>query len=803
MAKKFVSAAVFTNEIDASFLAPGVGAIGAALIGTAPMGPALVPVVVTNFTEFTQFFGDLNEDHPLGYLARAYLKNSATANVVRVLGPVGRSAAGSTVDPGYDAEAIWSITAGSGSAGAVMALLEITASHDLQITDLTGDEFFVSITGSTDAGALNEQQAGVTASFLTGSSKYVTKVLNADATKFGELGYYVRDTYDYSLKTIGGADAIYSSGTFALTDFKFGHNSGSTPWIKSQLFGGIVEYDLFRVHTLGHGEAENGRLKISIANVRPSVVPSVSDFGLFDLEVRLFGDKDKSRILAENTYANLSLDPTSNNYICRRIGDKVQVYNQTLEKVEVFGDFENLSKLIRVEVTTGSIPDAVLPWGFRGLEKADLSVLSGTDPDTGVDADVVSAVLDLPLVADLLDKETQAEAKSNIYWGMETSLSGNIRARLTKYSKMTGSDADFTLTNVSGSSLANLEYNTSNPAANLKEPGTSTSDTTLDPALAKFTIPVAFGFDGFDRRVENPLDNDTQLTAISQIGVQALRQAVDIIRDPDFIDINLLVIPGIYSDKVVEFALDAIEDRADALYIAEASGSSVDLISSEVQNRGFDSNFASIYYPDVKVLDDVNNKIVRLPASIMAAGAVAFTDRVAFPWFAPAGLNRGGLTQEVVGFTVTDVVDRLKQSERDKLQENRINPIASFPAEGIAIWGQKTLQVAASALDRVNVRRLLIFARKLIASTSKFLVFEQNDATLQTQFRNLVNPILRDIQQKRGLQTFKVVSDVTNNPAESVARNILNGTIFLVPTKSAEFINIDFVVSPEGATFDE
>ena len=253
MAKTFVSPGVFTNEIDASFLGPGVGSIGASIIGAASQGPAFVPVTVTTYNEFATFFGDLNTKYDLGYAAKAYLKNAGTANIVRVLGPAGRTVNGTAVTPGYSADSIWGVTAGSGSAGAVMSLLEVTASADVVVTDLTNDLFFIEISGS---GAGFDPRVAVTASFLTGSSNYIKRVLNSDPTQFSTVGYYVREVYDYALKQFTVANAKFSSASYAITSFAQGYNSGSTTWIQSQGFSGQF-YNLFRVHTLGHGDSEN------------------------------------------------------------------------------------------------------------------------------------------------------------------------------------------------------------------------------------------------------------------------------------------------------------------------------------------------------------------------------------------------------------------------------------------------------------------------------------------------------------------------------------------------------------------
>lgn len=820
MVKSFVSPGVFTNEIDASFLAPGVGAIGAAMIGTAPQGPAFVPITVSNYSDYVNVFGDLNEDHVMSYAAKAYLKNSSALNVVRVLGPGSRTVNGSAVNPGYTAESLWAVTAFTGTAvaaplvptGSVLALLEITASHGLKITSLVGDKIDLRISGTT--GLAN---VFVTASFVSGSSNYITKVLNTDPTLFATYGYYVREVYEYNIRKFGDSvtgigSASYSSASFAnMSAFTFGYNSGSTPWINSQVFGGASDYNLFRFHTLGHGNVENGRLKVSIKNIRPSAAPSVSAYGKFDVEIRNFNDTDNSPAILER-FPNVSLDPTDTGYILKSIGDKLFLYDFTRDKMVETGNYDNRSKLIRIEFTTGSFPASSLPWGFRGLEKPNLTV-SGTTH--GI---VTEGLGNLPLVANLLAKRADgthdAETSSRIYWGVETQLSGNVKGRLSKLPNMTGSDADFSLKYVSGTtelaavSAVGLSYAKAQfdngLISGFKEPGTTTTATTLSPTVAKFTVPFAFGFDGFDVRTANPLQNETQLSAITQLGTQAVRQGVDVIKDPDFIDINLLVIPGIYSTKVTDYAIGKIEDRADAFYVMDISGSSdVDVVQN-IKNRSLDTSYAACYYPDINIFDTVNNKVIRMPAAAAAAAAIAYNDRVAYAWYAPAGLNRAGLGETSIGFTVTSIVDQLKQTERDNLYENRVNPIARFPdvPQGV-IWGQKTLQLKSSALDRINVRRLMIKAKKLVASAVKFLVFEPNNAATQTRFRQLVNPILADIQQKQGLEKFLVVMDETTNTPDLVDRNVMAGKIFLVPTKSAEFISIDFVISPSGATFNE
>ena len=237
------------------------------------------------------------------------------------------------------------------------------------------------------------------------------------------------------------------------------------------------------------------------------------------------------------------------------------------------------------------------------------------------------------------------------------------------------------------------------------------------------------------------------------------------------------------------------EERGDAFYVMDLTAVDASVNQAVQDVSGLDSNYAAVYYPWVKVLDTNKNKPTLVPPSVIVPGAIAASDRIAAEWFAPAGLNRG-----VLG-NVIEAKIRLNQAERDTLYDNKINPIATFPQTGVCIWGQKTLQERSTALDRINVRRLLIALKKFIASSSKYLVFEQNTTATRNRFLNIVNPYLESVQQRQGLYAFRVVMDETNNTPTVIDRNQLVGAIYLQPTKTAEFIILDFNVLPTGATF--
>jgi len=248
---------------------------------------------------------------------------------------------------------------------------------------------------------------------------------------------------------------------------------------------------------------------------------------------------------------------------------------------------------------------------------------------------------------------------------------------------------------------------------------------------------------------------------------------------------------------VLTEAVNMVEDRSDCFLVMDPVEYASALTQATTKAEGRDSNYVAEYWPWVKIPDNDLGRNVWVPASTLIPSVYAFNDRVAAPWFAPAGLNRGGIDIAV------QTERKLTHANRDTLYESNVNPIATFPNAGVTVFGQKTLQKKASALDRVNVRRLLIAAKKFIASTTKFLVFENNTAATRNRFLSIVNPYFENVQQRQGLYAFKVVMDETNNTPDVIDRNQMIGQIFLQPAKAAEFIIIDFNILPTGAAFPE
>jgi len=274
--------------------------------------------------------------------------------------------------------------------------------------------------------------------------------------------------------------------------------------------------------------------------------------------------------------------------------------------------------------------------------------------------------------------------------------------------------------------------------------------------------------------------------------------AISLLSNTDDYMFNVLFTPGLTDEShtaQITSIITNTQNRGDNIFVYDNVnyGSTVTQAVNQVSAR--DTSYAATYWPWVRILDPATGKLVFVPASTVIPGVYAFNDRTAAPWFAPAGINRGGLN------TVQSAEYKLTAANKDTLYEANINPIATLPREGVVVFGQKTLQKEASALDRVNVRRLLIALKSFIGQLADQIVFEQNTATTRNAFLARVTPYLEGVQQKQGLFAFKVVMDDSNNGPDVIDRNQLIGQIFIQPTRTAEFISLDFILLPTGAEF--
>lgn len=292
--------------------------------------------------------------------------------------------------------------------------------------------------------------------------------------------------------------------------------------------------------------------------------------------------------------------------------------------------------------------------------------------------------------------------------------------------------------------------------------------------------------------------------------VQSYQVASSIIMDPSVSRINIIAIPGIKDSFVTDFVSQVTEDYSKAIYLMDIpsyddQGSRLftyNIKRPDTNNtintfagRAYNNSYVATYYPDVSVVDQNTGRPVQVAASVAALSALGFNDSVSFPWFAPAGFNRGALEN------FTNVAVRLNSADRDKLYTNRINPIASFPNAGFVIFGQKTLQMARSSLDRVNVRRMLLEVKRIASTAALNLVFEQNNASTRADFVSRLTPSLSLIQSQQGVDQFKIICDATNNTQDDINNNRLNCKIIVAPTRAVEFIVVNFVVDSTGVTF--
>jgi len=276
---------------------------------------------------------------------------------------------------------------------------------------------------------------------------------------------------------------------------------------------------------------------------------------------------------------------------------------------------------------------------------------------------------------------------------------------------------------------------------------------------------------------------------------------LNLMSNADDYQYNVLLTPGLFASEApigssqVTTAINNSQNRGDDIYVVDLVPFSSSINTVTTQANAKNTSYAASYWPWVQTIDPDSAQLVWVPASTLVAGVYAYNDNVSEPWFAPAGINRGGLS------TVVRAEKKLSQANRDTLYSNKVNPIATFPGTGVVVYGQKTLQTKASALDRVNVRRLLISLKSYISQVANNLVFEQNTIATRTSFLNQVNPYLESVQQRQGLYAFKVIMDSSNNTPDVIDRNQLVGQIYIQPTKTAEFIYLDFNILPTGATF--
>lgn len=756
-------------------------------------------------------------------------------------------------------------------------------------------------------GSSERESNVITASFDPTSIVYFADVLNTDPLKIEEHGHLLYSHYYIhpQMAEITGSGVIpntisltYENIAFILTgsnnrgissgfndvpdyeDFQDRFSHAETPYVISQNLG--ETYDLFKLVALSPGPEFATKYKFSILNIKPNEKT-------FSLIIRNADDVDGEEGIIES-YNGLSLNPDSDFYIARIIGDFNLRYNfdnsESSQGILIEGSHPNQSKLVRVVISNdlknGNVPNTAVPFGFRGpMHTVTSGSLMASYDGNFIESDVLQRIIEppFPLRTTISSGEGfNKQAESKYYWGYQKEAKINvIQPNLfdnttieanTVYSKfypthrsdttsfavkenigtadVNGSVLDvdrfnknkFTLENVKVRTGSNgkADFSQWHSASYVRGGNISADDNLKTRALAvndltetgnqiyvKFTCLFQGGFNGvniFDYDKSN-LSNDSlkrEYDNISDQGgvksgptIKSYRKALDILGSKSDIDIQLLLTPGIRHSSVTDYAISIAENRFDTMYIMDIekynsqnnlmTGSSDELPSiayttDAFLNRNLDTSFAAAYFPDVNIniqLSDGNIITKKVPPSIPVIGAYANNDAIGNTWFAPAGNTRG-----VLGSALSSELGTLTRSNLDKLYEADINPINGTINYGVVIQGQKTLLKNLSALDRINVRRLLIMIRRSVRNIANTIIFEPNRPETLNKFRALINPILENLKNQQGVARYKIVIDETTTTQADIENNTIRGKIYIQPVRVAEFIALDFNLTNNG-----
>ena len=983
---KFVSPGVFLSEIDKSQLPKVAAGVGPVIIGRTRRGPALKPVKVNSFQEFVEVFGEpiagnggddaWRDGNGLGatayapYAAQAYLKAdiNSPVTVIRLAGIEGDDS-GDTGEAGWtttDAYGLFFAHSGSSPSAHLGAIIYTdNASFKVGVKGSQHISGAAEITSSY-ADALGSPTAAVRMSnksftlLLTNGTNtvektvslregpgYIRDVLNTNPVATNELvmtppaaslaaDYWLGETFEEEFENIirsGSSDdkliVFPVKLKEGMDDFKtVDHQlaAAASGWVIPQYVGASGSFvpesqeRLFRLHALQEGE-QGMDLSIHIEDISIPGDGSPTPYGSFALVVK---QRQGDRIVTIESFSNLNLNPNSNNFIARRIGDQYFEWDSSQKRNKVYGNHPNQSTHIRVEMNldveeNGPTNPASVPFGYFGPIVHDtvgpISFAHGgtADDDAQFRADLTTAAqwVTGSLIGDHdmanvtfkwpeaphvisgskasgfggrfvmghaeFDK-LKSESTAMEFGGAAQQNFGSVNRGMRDYLRRMGSHNSsavlgaqktgitaagskysyiFSLDDVvvTGSTSLSNDMSGFNPefvvfrsgshvqqsndmfgegykksfTSMTGSDGMQLSASALLDVVSGFAMPMAGGFDGVDITEADPFNMSTRAgcvgpdaTTKDNYAYASIDRALELIKDPEAIEMNLAVMPGITNVNLTEKLIQTCEARADAMAIidlpdvyvppsekicanfqARVNQTNAAKSAKALRARKINSSYGAAYYPWVKVKDSINNRDVWVPPSVIALGVMGYTEQRDEVWFAPAGFNRGGLNEGNAGLKVLQASEQLLSSERDKLYEANINPIASFVSEGLVVFGQKTLQSTASALDRINVRRLLIFVKKEVSRISNGLLFDQNVPATWARFTGQVVPFLESVKTRLGLTDFKVILDETTTTPDLVDRNIMYAKIFLKPARAIEYIAIDFNITNTGASFDD
>ena len=675
------------------------------------------------------------------------------------------------------------------------------------------------------------------------------------------------------------------------------YNEAVAGWFIAQDLGGAASYKnddaqkLFRLVGRGHGAWLSRNCKVSIEKIRASTT-TTSEYGTFSVVIRKLNDTDNNIQVLER-FDNLTLDPTSPNFIARRIGDVFYKWSDVTRRLTEYGEYPNQSKYVYVDmnedVEMGATPASYLPFGYFAPPKfTDITSWDGhSGSAAGADRFVYHPRVFQSPVSGGATNSTQyftVHSKSHgasalvgaprggtftatlkypfvrirhsasdgglvdqtdAYFGMrntrtQTSTRADVsvadfhRLWLTSFAgvdptvtAVTGFDKYayiFSLDDIVKSDSVNGYFYRSGSRAGesaYAASGGRTYKDLLDADINRFTAPFWGGFDALDIKKPDPFYN-TGIGTNNEgsYTYNTIKRAIDTVSDPEQLDMNILTMPGLTNDSLTGHMINVCEERADAMALIDLASvymppheerlaknarvaTTPSAAATALRNRRIDSSYGATFYPWVQTRDESSGQLVWIPPSVAMLGVLASSQRKSDVWFAPAGFNRGGLSDGAAGIPVTNITERLTSKERDTLYEARINPIASFPSSGIVVFGQKTLQERQSALDRINVRRLVIYMKKQISILSTQVLFEQNVQATWNRFKGLVEPFLANTKVQFGITDYRLILDESTTTPDLIDQNIMYAKIKVKPARAIEYIAIDFVIASTGASFDD
>jgi len=669
--------------------------------------------------------------------------------------------------------------------------LEVTSQNGVTLSNTDSivsnplSEFTLNVTGLTSG------PVSFNCSLSSSSSRFISKVIGTEVFNKPKSQYplYVRECYPNLISKAfqqGKIRGISPTIVYNLESDNFMTNWLSTvsPYVVSEVRGNAV-FDLFRFVTISDGEESNYQVKIMVLNIDLETKE-------FDIAIRDFNDTDDNIEVVE-TYPKCSLNPDSPGFIGKKIGTSD-------------GEYELRSKYVMLEMADNYPIDAV-PCGFRGYESNSSfggsflgQIMYKTSYDTA--GDIIGYETDGTPI------QSAGDRNRKVCLGMSSHIGYDKDLLKFKGKEAIGLSYGFHLSSNASSigGFMTTPYNLEGIDKGLLSPVSN----------RKFVFALYGGFDGWDIYRETRTFGDSYVLGkntytsgntdnggvfsknVGNSDYYAYLKGIETFSNPESVNINVFATPGInFSDhsSLTVQSIDMIENkRGDSLYIISTPNrSTASEIINDLDSVGLDTNYSATYWPWIQVRDNDNSTQLYIPPTGEVVRNIALTDNVSYPWFAVAGYDRG-LVNSIKTYK------KLTPKEQDDLYKNRINPIVTFSDVGDVLFGNKTLQVRESSLNRINVRRLLLRARKLISSVASTLLFNQNNEDIQSEFIRLVNPILEVMRKERGLSQFNV--SVSNDP-EDINSDTLRGKIYVKPTNSLEVIDISFVLTPTGASFED